>query len=56
MTSSPPTEPTPGVERQVRRGGVTSYGTGRVCGAAACDTRLSIYNEQTVCANHTRSR
>ena len=55
LTSTEATKSPSPTHRQVRRGGITSYATGRVCGQPGCETRLSIYNEQPVCASHTRS-
>lgn len=42
----------PGVPRRTRAGHVSSYGEGRVCMRAGCETLLSRYNARPVCAEH----
>jgi len=54
-TTEPTEEPAPGV-RPARRGQIASFGTGRTCREPGCTTRLSIYNEQAICANHGPGR
>lgn len=43
---------TPGVPRRASAGHVSSYGEGRVCVRAGCETLLSRYNAHQVCAEH----
>jgi hypothetical protein len=44
--------PPAGVARRTSRGQVITYGTGRLCIEADCDTRLSQYNQHSRCAVH----
>lgn len=44
------------VGRRVTRGGVLSYGEGRVCADAGCATLLSRYNSTAHCAVHGEAR
>jgi len=55
VTAGEAEEPAPGV-RPARRGQIASFGTGRICREPGCSTKLSIYNEQAICANHGLSR
>lgn len=52
--SAEPTDPVDG--RPARRGQIASFGTGRICREPGCSTKLSIYNEQSICANHGPGR
>lgn len=45
-------QPADGVARRTGRGFVDSFGTGRVCVADGCPTRLSQYNDVDVCWVH----
>jgi len=39
-------------QRRRTRGHVASFGGGRVCSAADCDTQLSRYNDSETCSVH----
>jgi hypothetical protein len=43
---------TPGTPRREGRGFVPSFGTGRTCGSSGCETKLSRYNDKTMCWVH----
>ena len=47
-----PTVPADGVPRRTGRGHLMSFGEGRVCATVGCKTRLSRYNDHTLCAEH----
>jgi hypothetical protein len=50
----PKEEASPGALRREGRGFVASYGTGRRCDAPGCQTKLSRYNERSVCFSHAK--
>ena len=47
-----PPEPAAGEGRRGGRGHITSYGAGRRCSVAGCQTILSVYNDTATCAGH----
>lgn len=53
---TPSGDPAPGVRRRDGRGYIDSFGEGRICVTPGCATKLSRYNERSVCATHDDSR
>jgi hypothetical protein len=44
--------PAPGVPRRAGKGYVVSFGEDRMCSSPGCSTRLSRYNDKSMCWAH----